>query len=295
LQRDLGGNDNDWQLKKLQHDSLKTSEKVVEVLRETIEREVLAQAKDYERLFGARSAQFAEYLTMVAQKLEQHGIQHSDVINWLTSTASEGSVPKDYASDLRDSQSKTVPFIAGGPMQDFGENSLLDRTLNITPSSAAPVAAQTAAPPSSNNPVGFPASPQPQPIPQPSAAPPAQPAIAAQVQVQVPRPNQVSQGGQPGPNFAQPQFPGAAPQAQPQFPSQPQPNFAQPNFAQANFAQPNFAQPNFAQPAAQPQPNLAITTSQPLPQQTGSQFAAVKPAERKDDDKYVFDPFTAWD
>ena len=33
LQGDWGNNDNDWQLKKLQHDSLKTSEKVVEVLR----------------------------------------------------------------------------------------------------------------------------------------------------------------------------------------------------------------------------------------------------------------------
>ena len=142
----MSGNDNDWQLKKLQHDSLKTSEKVVEVLRETIEREVLAQAKDYERLFGARSAQFAEYLTMVAQKLEQHGIQHEDVINWLTATASEGAVPKDYASDLRDSQSKTVPFIAGGPMQDFGENSLLDRTLNITPPAAPPASAAGPAP-----------------------------------------------------------------------------------------------------------------------------------------------------
>jgi hypothetical protein len=129
LQSDWSNNDNDWKLKKLQHDSLKTAEKVVESMRETIEKEVLAQSKEYERLFGSCSAQFAEYLTMVAQKLEQHGVQHSDVINWLNSAAREGTVPRDYANDLRDSQSKTVPFIDGGPMHDFGEQSLLDKSM----------------------------------------------------------------------------------------------------------------------------------------------------------------------
>ncbi|MBU6452900.1 MAG: hypothetical protein KGS72_14030 [Cyanobacteria bacterium REEB67] len=366
LQRDLANNDNDWQLKKLQHDSLKTAERVVEVLRETIEKEVLAQGKDYERLFGNKSAQFVEYLTMVAQKLELHGVIHEDVINWLNSAANEGSVPTDYASDLRDSQSKTVPFIPGGPMHDFGEQSLLDKSLgNMGVSSARPSAPMPpsivsalssqaddysgpgekgkgngntngqALPGQNAQPAGYPVqsfaySMQVQGPDQGPNQGPDQGQNHGQNQVPMPRPaNQSQPGGIPQPSpFAQhisaaqpaqnpPGVGGGAisPQGTNQPQAQPSAQFAQPAFGQPGPALPTaptpFGQPAFnpqanqaplpqqtVASAAQPAPsaNLAVTTSQPLPAPLGSQSTPVARREdRKDDDKYVFDPFTAWD
>jgi len=369
LQGDWGNNDNDWQLKKLQHDSLKTSEKVVEVLRETIEKEVLALAKDYDRLFGTRSAQFTEYLTMVAQKLEQHGIEHQDVIKWLNALASEGSVPRDYASDLRDSQSKTVPFIPGGPMHDFGEQSLMDKSLGTQGASS-----QRPNMPSSATMTQFDFT--------SLSDTPTRPTPSNGHGNGNGNGNGHSTGlsstSQTLQNEPIPQLP---PESPPNAMPYPQQTFQQ-NFDQANFNQPNFDQPNpsFSQPTAfvppqapappppvsfaqQPAPipgafNIGLPMATglapappplpvptPLPVAAPAQFAPAMPApipaqmpqpipqpvpmqqqapapapapppayvsmpvnipdvspqpqqqmqDKREDDKWVFDPFTAWD
>jgi len=320
LQSDWANNDNDWQLKKLQHDSLKTAEKVVEVLRETIEREVLTLGKDYERLFGSRSAQFAEYLTMVAQKLEQHGVQHSDVINWLNSAAREGSVPSDYASDLRDSQSKTVPFIPGGPMQELVEQNLFDRSLgtqgvasprpgmatvqaaNIDFSqtvahgnggnghfanrSQSQLPAQTASVPTHNHahtpahtPLSMPLPAMPQPVSHSG---------------NMPMPQNVHTFGHN--QGAGVPLPPAPPHGQPNFS---QPSFTQPtnqNLSGQQTAIPQMQNMPQSQPQQQQQQQHSASQQNQFSQAAQGAAPLMRREDKKDEDnKYVFDPFTAWD
>ncbi|MBS1993136.1 MAG: hypothetical protein JSS83_21620 [Cyanobacteria bacterium SZAS LIN-3] len=295
------GNDNDWQLKKLQHDSLKTAEKVVETLRETIEREVLAQGKEYERRFGPRSAQFTEYLTMVAQKLEQHGITHPEVINWLNSAATEGAVPRDYASDLRDSQSRTVPFIDGGPMHDFGEQSLMDRSLgNQGASSQRPQAFAPAAP---------------SPLP-------AQGMTTFEFEKAPTNGNGHTNGqgnghGTPSQGVPIPQHTPVSMPLQQMMPStRPQPNLnqtavVQPGPQPSSFPAPTGHTAAFAPapppvpvpvPAPHATPIPASIQAQLPPSMTGGRppqppAPAPQPKhdEKPEEEKYVFDPFTAWD
>jgi hypothetical protein len=110
MQGGWSNTDNDWQLKRLQLDSVKMVEKITELVRENVERDVVAHGQEYERLFGKSSAQFSELLTMVVEKLEQEGIAPPALISWLKQAAMQDSLPST-GLDHRDSQSATLPFL----------------------------------------------------------------------------------------------------------------------------------------------------------------------------------------
>jgi hypothetical protein len=65
--------DSDWQLKRLQHDSVKTVDKAVQTMRGVLQEDIIAHGQEYEKMFGKSSAQYNEYLNMVMEKLEQLG------------------------------------------------------------------------------------------------------------------------------------------------------------------------------------------------------------------------------
>lgn len=110
MQGGWSNTDNDWQLKRLQLDSVKMVERITELVRENVERDVVAHGQEYERLFGKSSAQFSELLTMVVEKLEQEGIAPPALISWLKQAAMQDSLPST-GLDHRDSQSATLPFL----------------------------------------------------------------------------------------------------------------------------------------------------------------------------------------
>lgn len=106
--------DGDWQLKRLQQDSVKTVEKIIEVVRETLQHDVMRIEREYEQMFGPSSAQFSEYLNMIMERMAQTGITSHGIIEWLGNAAANGTVSDERQSFARHMQSQTIPHIAGG-------------------------------------------------------------------------------------------------------------------------------------------------------------------------------------
>lgn len=171
--------DSDWQLKRLQHDSVKTVDKAVQTMRGVLQEDIIAHGQEYEKMFGKSSAQYNEYLNMVMEKLEQLGVAPKQVIEWLNQTASDGAVPVSQYGTDRDSQSETIPQIRAEPIPydqqlqpqvDFDSFARLEAAAsqalavgtNPTPASALPFSA-------------FPAAQVPAPLPTPTSFPSAQP------------------------------------------------------------------------------------------------------------------------
>lgn len=106
--------DGDWQLKRLQQDSVKTVEKIIEVVRETLQQDVMRIDREYEQMFGPSSAQFSEYLNMIMERMAQSGITSHGIIEWLGNAAANGTVADEKQAFARHMQSQTIPHIAGG-------------------------------------------------------------------------------------------------------------------------------------------------------------------------------------
>ncbi|CAN5225241.1 hypothetical protein BH11CYA1_BH11CYA1_29400 [soil metagenome] len=169
--------DSDWQLKRLQHDSVKTVEKAVQTMRANLQEDIIGHGQEYEKMFGKSSAQYNEYLNMVMEKLEQLGVAPKQVIEWLNQTAADGAVPVSQYGTDRDSQSETIPQIRAEPIPfdqqlqpevDFDSFARLEAAasqalaVSINPSSALPFSA-------------FPAGQSPAPVPTQTSFPTAQP------------------------------------------------------------------------------------------------------------------------
>jgi len=171
--------DSDWQLKRLQHDSVKTVDKAVQTMRGVLQEDIIAHGQEYEKMFGKSSAQYNEYLNMVMEKLEQLGVAPKQVIEWLNQAASDGAIPVSQYGTDRDSQSETIPQIRAEPIPydqqlqpqvDFDSFARLEAAAsqalavgtNPTPASALPFSA-------------FPAAQVPAPLPTPTSFPSAQP------------------------------------------------------------------------------------------------------------------------
>ncbi|MFA7338720.1 MAG: hypothetical protein WC028_18185 [Candidatus Obscuribacterales bacterium] len=172
--------DSDWQLKRLQHDSVKTVEKAVQSMRGVLQEDIIAHGQEYEKMFGKSSAQYNEYLNMVMEKLEQLGVAPKQVIEWLNQTAADGAVPVSQYGTDRDSQSETIPQIRAEPIPfdqqlqpqaDFDSFARLEAAASQalavgtsqlqTPASALPFSA-------------FPSAQVPAPLPTPTSFPSAQ-------------------------------------------------------------------------------------------------------------------------
>ena len=92
MQNNWGMQDPDWQLRRLQQDCVRTSDKALAVLFSSIQQEVVLVHHEYEKIFGPNSAQFAEYITMILQKLNSQGICSKTCGDWLVA-ASSGANP----------------------------------------------------------------------------------------------------------------------------------------------------------------------------------------------------------
>lgn len=103
--------DSDWQLKRLQHDSVKTADRVVQTVRAVLQEEIVHHGQEYEKMFGKSSAQYSEFLNMIIEKLEQSGVAPQVVMEWLNQTANDGAVPDDHLTVSRHAQSETIPHI----------------------------------------------------------------------------------------------------------------------------------------------------------------------------------------
>ena len=79
MQGNWSNADGDWQLKRLQQDSVKTVEKIIEVVRETLQQDVMRIDREYEQMFGPSSAQFSEYLNMIMERMAQSEIGRAHV------------------------------------------------------------------------------------------------------------------------------------------------------------------------------------------------------------------------
>ncbi len=112
MQNNWGMQDPDWQLRRLQQDCVRTSDKALAVLFSSIQQEVVLVHHEYEKIFGPNSAQFAEYITMILQKLNSQGICSKTCGDWLVA-ASSGVIPPVHASASFNSQSQTLKQIPG--------------------------------------------------------------------------------------------------------------------------------------------------------------------------------------
>jgi len=112
VQNNWGMQDPDWQLRRLQQDCVRTSDKALAVLFSSIQQEVVLVHHEYEKIFGPNSAQFAEYITMILQKLNSQGICSKTCGDWLVA-ASSGVIPPVHASASFNSQSQTLKQIPG--------------------------------------------------------------------------------------------------------------------------------------------------------------------------------------
>lgn len=176
--------DSDWQLKRLQHDSVKTVEKAVQSMRGVLQEDIIAHGQEYEKMFGKSSAQYNEYLNMVMEKLEQLGVAPKQVIEWLNQTASEGTVPVSQYGTDRDSQSETIPQIRAEPIpfdQQLQPQADFDSFARLEAAASQALAVGTAqsvispAAPSSALPFSaFPSSQMPAPLPTPTSFPSSQ-------------------------------------------------------------------------------------------------------------------------
>jgi hypothetical protein len=82
--------DSDWQLRRLQQDSVKSVDKVLELLVCGVQDEVMRVNAEYEQMFGPSSAQFTEYLNMVMERFVQSGIANHDITQWLAAVSNSG-------------------------------------------------------------------------------------------------------------------------------------------------------------------------------------------------------------
>lgn len=112
VQNNWGMQDPDWQLRRLQQDCVRTSDKALAVLFSSIQQEVMLVHHEYEKIFGPNSAQFAEYITLVLQKLNSQGICSKTCGDWLVA-ASSGVIPPVHASASFNTQSQTLKQIPG--------------------------------------------------------------------------------------------------------------------------------------------------------------------------------------
>jgi hypothetical protein len=113
-----GSQESDWQLKKLQQDCLRTSDRILGVCFDSLQREVKQVHQEYEKRFGPQSAQFTEYITMLMQKMQASGLTTLTCMEWL-SQASSGYLPQASAPADFDTQSQTLKHIPEEYRQGF--------------------------------------------------------------------------------------------------------------------------------------------------------------------------------
>ncbi|MBX9941339.1 MAG: hypothetical protein K2Y32_18900 [Candidatus Obscuribacterales bacterium] len=118
MSNNWGSQESDWQLKKLQQDCLRTSDRILGVCFDSLQREVKQVHQEYEKRFGPQSAQFTEYITMLMQKMQASGLTTLTCMEWL-SQASSGYLPQASAPADFDTQSQTLKHIPEEYRQGF--------------------------------------------------------------------------------------------------------------------------------------------------------------------------------
>lgn len=112
MDNNWGVQDSDWQLRRLQQDCVRTSDRALSALYSTLQQEVRQVHAEYLRNFGPNSAQFAEYISLLVQKLQTAGIASAACLDWLNSAAS-GVLPAEHVPANYNSQSQTLTYIPG--------------------------------------------------------------------------------------------------------------------------------------------------------------------------------------
>jgi len=110
VDKNWGVQDSDWQLRKLQQDSLRTSDRVLAASFAVLQQEVAQVFEEYQRNFGPNSAQFAEYVTMLMLKLQSAGLATMTCMEWL-SNATSGVLPKTHPNAPYATQAQTLKHI----------------------------------------------------------------------------------------------------------------------------------------------------------------------------------------
>jgi len=110
VDKNWGAQDSDWQLRKLQQDSLRTSDRVLAASFAVLQQEVAQVFEEYQRNFGPNSAQFAEYVTMLMLKLQSAGLATMTCMDWL-SNATSGVLPKAHPNAPYAIQAQTLKHI----------------------------------------------------------------------------------------------------------------------------------------------------------------------------------------
>lgn len=118
MSNNWGSQEADWQLKKLQQDCLRTSDRILGVCFDSLQREVKQVHQEYEKRFGPQSAQFTEFVTMLMQKMQASGLTTLTCMEWL-SQASSGYIPQASAPADFDTQSQTLKHIPEEYRQGF--------------------------------------------------------------------------------------------------------------------------------------------------------------------------------
>lgn len=168
MDNNWGVQDSDWQLRRLQQDCVRTSDRALAALYSTLQQEVRQVHAEYQRNFGANSAQFAEYISLLVQKLQTAGIASAACLDWLNSAAS-GVLPAEHVPANYNSQSQTLTYIPGEfrvQMELTGDSSsmpddaefdsqavadLIAQSPEVTPVQAPPVQAPPAQAPGFQN------------------------------------------------------------------------------------------------------------------------------------------------
>lgn len=112
MDNNWGVQDSDWQLRRLQQDCVRSSDRALAALYTTLQQEVRQVHAEYQRNFGANSAQFAEYISLLVQKLQTAGAASAACMEWLNSAAS-GVLPAEHVPANYNSQSQTLTYIPG--------------------------------------------------------------------------------------------------------------------------------------------------------------------------------------
>ncbi|MBI5173679.1 MAG: hypothetical protein HY986_12395 [Candidatus Melainabacteria bacterium] len=110
MDKNWGVQDSDWQLRKLQQDSLRTSDRVLAASFAVLQQEVAQVFEEYQRNFGPNSAQFAEYVTMLMLKLQSAGLATMTCMEWL-SNATSGVLPAAHPNAPYATQAQTLKHI----------------------------------------------------------------------------------------------------------------------------------------------------------------------------------------
>ena len=112
MDNNWGVQDSDWQLRRLQQDCVRSSDRALAALYTTLQQEVRQVHAEYQRNFGPNSAQFAEYISLLVQKLQTAGAASAACMEWLNSAAS-GVLPAEHVPANYNSQSQTLTYIPG--------------------------------------------------------------------------------------------------------------------------------------------------------------------------------------